>query len=143
MPRLVDRLPTLDGKSLSRRASRAARAMSLVAVAEPGNIALQLHGFRIRLGRLLHQATKEQSTESLGADAPVIHSLTADYCRVTELLLRLARVPQAPPGARGETKGRTLQVEPEAVDTPELPAAEPADTHNQGDSAVLPQDSQS
>lgn len=123
MPYLVEALPTLNRKALSRRKERMERASHIVKTTEPGAIALDLRGQRIRLGKRLFAGIP-----SLPPDE--ISKLVNSYCRVAEMILRLSRVPLAPPGSAERPESGpvpVLDLSPEhlAPDLAPSPSPEP------------------
>lgn len=120
MPDLVDTQSRFTPKLLGRRESRQQRAMQLVKVHEVGAIALNLRHARIRLGSRLR-------LEIPSGNPNDIKLLTDAFCRVNDQLLRLARVPQAPPGhLKGEDKRPTLDLVPELSENRPIPESTPA-----------------
>jgi len=130
MPTLL-KVPDYSSKSMQRRADRKARVLQLICNIEPPRIAADLRSQRIQLGKRLKQTIPN-------GDAGEVHTLTADFCRVAELLLRICRVPQAPAGSKVDPKRQTLDIGPEHEVSPEsqgfsqpempIPSNPPAET---------------
>lgn len=96
-------MPYASAKSLSWREHRGRKLLQLLSAVEPARIASDLRGQRRKLNIIL-QGELEHSDR---------HTLTSDYCKVSELILRLCRIPQAPAGSKADTKRPTLDIGPE------------------------------
>lgn len=89
--------------------------MQLIAITEPGAVAIGLRGQRITIERDIKKlsGTDLVGTAESPGSASALHSLRSDYFRVCELLLRICRVPLAPPGKVENSRRPTLTLEPE------------------------------
>ena len=114
MPRLDHSIPKLNRKSLNNRALRAESVRLVVAMTEPAQICCQLRQHR----NMFHKRMVEVDSQ------PVCVESNADLCRlqsayasISNLLLRLAKVPQAPSGAQNAPQEArpTLDVLPEPI----------------------------
>ena len=98
--------------------------MKLVSLSEPGAMAMGLRKQRIKLEAEL---SKLWGTDMVGDNvttgaASAVHSLSADYYRACELLMRICKVPLAPAGARSTGRLPTpIDLVPESteIDVPD------------------------
>jgi hypothetical protein len=102
-------MPYASAKSLSWREHRGRKLLQLLSAVEPARIASDLRGQRRKLNIIL-QGELEHADR---------HTLTSDYCKVSELILRLCRIPQAPAGSKVDPKRQTLDIGPEHEVSPE------------------------
>ena len=120
---MTDLTPAL----LRRRQKRAQRVKLYVEQVEPAQVIMNLRRQRQKLFAAFNEVVKYRDPMSGNIDANGIATINGSLLKTQELLLRLARVPQAPPGANGkqllaEAK-RAVQAEPiEAVDLSKLEA---------------------
>lgn len=119
--------PLFRDKSLTRSKERSMRVLQLVCTIEPPRIASDLRAIRRKLSAMI-STIKTVEVPEIVAFAPTLHLLVNDHLRVSELLLRLARVPLAPPGARANGKMQApLDITPEIEPPQEPPAPEPVE----------------
>ena len=121
MPAIEMSMTELTPALLRRRQKRAQRVKLYVEQVEPAQVVMNLRRQRLKLFAAFNEVVKYRDPSSGHIDAIAIATINGALLKTHELLLRLARVPQAPPGANhkqlfAEAK-RAVEAEPiEAVD---------------------------
>lgn len=121
MPNMEFSMTQLTPALLRRRQQRAQRVKLYVEQVEPAQVIMNLRRQRQKLFDAFNEIAKARDPVSGLPDATSLATINGSLLKTQELLLRLARVPQAPPGANGkqllaEAK-RAVEAEPiEAVD---------------------------
>lgn len=121
MPSPEVSLPAASVKTLRNRHIRRQRVEQLIHLTEPSAIALQLRRQRQKVFGAFCYLVDWRDPDTGALDAAGISSLNSTLLKTQELLLRLAKVPQAPPGSTGKQllaeARKVLDAEPiEAVD---------------------------
>lgn len=104
----------------------------VVALTEPARVCLQLRQQRVMFHKRMVEVDKQPVSIESNAD---LCRLQASYASISNLLLRLAKVPQAPSGAQSASQPERpqLDITPEAIPQ-EAPGASPSDDAPQGGS---------
>ena len=116
MPTLENKLPEVDGRSLSRRAARSGVVLSLARASLPGQMVLRLRRIAADLGDL---ACDES------APAPDRIAAARAVVSVQEQLIDLLGIPKRPAAGNGRGKSSVpIDISPAAVvhTLPDLPA---------------------
>jgi len=106
---------------LRRRQKRAQRVKLYVEQVEPAQVIMNLRRQRQKLFAAFNEVVKARDPVTGALDANGIATINGSLIKTQELLLRLAKVPQAPPGSTGKQllaeARKVLDAEPvEAVD---------------------------
>ena len=106
---------------LRRRQKRAQRVKLYVEQVEPAQVIMNLRRQRQKLFAAFNEVVKYRDPSSGNIDANGIATINGSLLKTQELLLRLARVPQAPPGSSTKdllaAARKAVEAEPiEAVD---------------------------
>jgi hypothetical protein len=121
MPLMEMSMTELTPALLRRRQKRAQRVKLYVEQVEPAQVIMNLRRQRQKLFAAFNEVVKARDPVTGALDANGIATINGSLIKTQELLLRLAKVPQAPPGSTGKQllaeARKVLDAEPvEAVD---------------------------
>ena len=121
MPAIEMSMTELTPALLRRRQKRAQRVKLYVEQVEPAQVIMNLRRQRQKLFAAFNEVVKYRDPSSGNIDANGIATINGSLLKTQELLLRLARVPQAPPGSSTKdllaAARKAVEAEPiEAVD---------------------------
>lgn len=121
MATLARVVPEQSRYSLTRRGARQDRLLNTAKRTEPALIYLGLRRQRTQIANLMTDLVTRAKTEE--PDPNAVAKLSAAYVRVAEMILRICRVPLAPPGSAKPGDDR-----PQLDITPEFTAPGPVET---------------